>query len=83
LQHPLRHEVVDEAAEQTITWTANEQLKVCLDQVKKGRYLKAEDLLAPSQREGNSISYCPRCHCQFVVGAGQCPDCPGVELVEF
>jgi len=83
LQHPLRHEVVDEAAEQTITWTADEQLNVCLDQVKKGRYLKAEDLLAPSQREGNSISYCPRCHCQFVVGAGQCPDCPGVELVEF
>ena len=83
LKHPLRHEVVDETAEQTITWTANEQLKVCLDQVKKGRYLKPEDLLAPSQREGNSVSYCPRCHCQFLVSEGECSDCPGVKLENF
>ena len=83
LKHSLRHEVVDETAEQTITWTANEQLKVCLDQVKKGRYLKPEDLLAPSQREGNSVSYCPRCHCQFLVSEGECSDCPGVKLENF
>lgn len=83
LTHPLKHEVVDETAAQTITWTANEQLNVCLDQIKKGRYLKPEDLLAPTQREENSISYCPRCRCQFVVSEGECPDCPGVALVQF
>jgi len=83
LKHPLRHEVVDETAEQTITWTANEQLRVCLDQVKKGRYLKPEELLSPTQREENSISYCPRCRYQFVVGEGECPDCPGVHRVNF
>ena len=70
-------------AEQAITWTAKEQLNVCLDQVKKGRYLKPEELLAPTQREENSISYCPRCRYQFVVIAGECPDCPGVQLVNF
>lgn len=83
LKHPLKHEVVDETAEQTITWTANEQLRVCLDQVKNGRYLKPEELLAPTQREENSISYCPRCRYQFVVSEGECPDCPGVALVNF
>ena len=83
LKHPLRHEVVDQTAEQTISWTAKEPLNVCLDQVKKGRYLKPEELLAPRQREENSISYCPRCRCQFVVSDGECSDCPGVELVKF
>lgn len=83
LKHPLKHEVMDETAEQTITWTAKEQLNVCLDEVKKGRYLKPEELLTPTQREENSVSYCPRCRCQFVVSDGECPDCPGVQLVEF
>ena len=83
LKHPLKHEVVDETAARTVTWTANEQLNVCLDEVKKGRYLKPEELLAPAQREKNSVSYCPRCRLQFVVTEGECPDCPGVELVQF
>jgi hypothetical protein len=83
LQHPLKHEVSDETAEKTIAWTAAEQLNVCLEQVKAGRYLEAGDLEAPRQREGNSISYCPRCRCQFVVSAVECPDCPGVVLVDF
>jgi hypothetical protein len=83
LQHPLKHEVSDEVAEETIGWTAAEQLNVCLEQVKAGRYLKAEELSGPTQREENSISYCPRCRCQFVVSAVECPDCPGVGLVDF
>ena len=83
LKHPLRHEVSEADAEKTIGWTASEQLNVCLEQVKKGHYLKPEELLAPTQREENSLSYCPRCHCQFVVGDGECPDCPGVELEKF
>src|ERR1043165_1255077 len=79
LQHPLKHEVVDQAAEQTMRWAVN----VCLEQIKQGRYLKPEDLLAPSTREQDSLSYCPRCHCQYVVREGDCPDCPGVELITF
>ena len=62
---------------ETITWAANEQLRAC------ERYLKPEELLAPNQREENSVSYCPRCLCQFVVAAEECPDCPGVQLVGF
>jgi len=83
LQYPLKHEVLDKATENTIDWAAGEQLSICLEHVKNGRYAKAEELLAPTRREGNSISYCPRCGCQFVVHSVECADCPGVELVVF
>ena len=83
LQHPLKHEVSDGAAEETMRWAVDEQLNICLDQIKAGRYLKPEDLEAPSVQEKDSLSYGPRCRCQFVVNATECPDCPGVELVAF
>ena len=73
LQHPLRHEISDETAEQTMRWAVDEQLNI----------LKPEDLAAPSVREKDSISYCPRCRCQYVVSETDCPDCPGVALVAF
>ena len=76
LKHPLGHELSDQTAVQTITWTANEQLKA------GERFVKPEELL-PTQREENSLSYCPRCRCQFVVAVAECPDCPGVQLVSF
>lgn len=78
LQHPLKHEVSDETAETTMRWAVDEQLNICLKQ-----FLKPEDLLAPSSREKDSIAYCPRCRCQYVVSDTDCPDCPGVELVNF
>ena len=79
LKHPLKHELSDKNAIETITWAANEQLDVCLRQLK----LKPDELSAPAQREENSLSYCPRCRCQFVVAAVECPDCPGVRVLEF
>src|SRR6185369_16238973 len=78
LRHPLSHEVSDEAAEKTMCWAVDEQLNLCLE-----RFLKPEDLLAPSVREKDSVSYCPRCRCQYVVSETDCPDCPGVALVNF
>ena len=78
LQHPLRHEISDETAEQTMRWAVDEQLSICME-----RLLKPEDLQAPSVREKDSISYCPRCRCQYVVSETDCPDCPGVALVNF
>ena len=73
LQHPLRHEVSDETAEQTMRWAVDEQLNI----------LKPEDLAAPSLREKDSVAYCPRCRCQYVVSEADCPDCPGVALMNF
>ena len=78
LRHPLRHEISDETAEKTMHWAVEEQLNICLQQL-----LKPEDLEAPAVREKDSISYCPRCRCQYVVSETDCPDCPGVALVAF
>ena len=83
LQYPLKHEVVDETARSIINWTAAEQLRASLEYVKGGRFGDPETLMAPVQREGSSISYCPRCGCQFVVHSVDCTDCPGVGLVAF
>lgn len=83
LQYPLKHEVLEESARSTINWAAAEQLQASLAYLKSGRFENAEALLAPAQREGNSLSYCPRCGCQFVVHSVDCTDCPGVELVAF
>lgn len=80
LQHPLKHESTDEKAVETIDWMNAEQLQACLKHVERAGY---ESLLGPTQREGDSVSYCPRCGVQFVVADGECPDCPGVELVAF
>lgn len=84
LQYPLRHEVTDEKAAETIHWMSAAQLKACLEHVARDGRVKVESLLQTAQREGESVSYCPRCGVQFVTGAGdECPDCPGVGLVAF
>ena len=83
LQYPLKHEILDETAKGIINWSAAEQLNLSLEYVKSGRFGKVTELLAHAERAGNSISYCPRCACQFVVHSVDCPDCPGVELIAF
>jgi hypothetical protein len=82
LQHPLKHEITGAKAEETISWMAAQQLRSSLALV--DRVQRFKDLLGPAEREGESVSYCPRCEEQFVTGAGdECPDCPGVGLVVF
>jgi hypothetical protein len=84
LRHPLKHEVTDEKAADTIDWMNAAQLKACLEHLQRDAKTKVESLLQATQRERDSVSYCPRCGVQFVIGAGdECPDCPGVELVAF
>ena len=80
LQHPLKHEVTEAKAVETIAWATAEQLKASIALVERAG---DASLLGPIEREGDSIAYCPRCGIQFVVSEGECPDCPGVELVGF
>jgi len=84
LQHPLKHEVTDDEAVETINWMNAAQLKACLEHIARDRKTTRNSLLQAAKREGDSRSYCPRCLVQFVVDAGdECPDCPGVVLVAF
>ena len=81
LQYPLKHEITDAKAVETIEWMNAQQLRSCLSLINSVDRFK--DVLGPTEREGDSVSYCPRCGVQFVVDEGECPDCPGVELVAF
>jgi hypothetical protein len=83
LQHPLKHEVTDDASIDIMNWAAAEQLKQSVKYVDRSNYPKAEILLARPERDDNSVFYCPRCGCQFVAASDSCPDCPGVELLSF
>lgn len=80
LQHPLLHEVTEAKALETISWMSAEQLRLSREYVKRAGL---EVLFGPTEREGDSLSYCPRCSVQFVMATGECPDCPGIELVAF
>jgi hypothetical protein len=83
LQNPLKHEESDEMATEIITWAADEQLKFCLEYINRNGNISSEVLLAPPEQSEDSMSYCPRCRCQFIVESGACPDCPGVRLLAF
>ncbi|HEY2951814.1 MAG TPA: hypothetical protein VGK40_04475 [Verrucomicrobiae bacterium] len=46
--------------------------------------LKLDELLKPPEpSEPSNLSYCPRCHAQFVTREGTCADCGGRALVPF
>jgi hypothetical protein len=81
LQHPLKHELTDQKAAETVSWMSARQLSSCLTLVE--RVDRFQGVLNPAEREGESVAYCPRCGVQFVVDEGECSDCPGVELVVF
>ena len=81
LEHPLKHEITDAKAAETINWMGEQQLRSCLTLIE--RVDRFAGFLGPTEREGDSVSYCPRCGVQFVVDDGECPDCPGVGLVAF
>lgn len=83
LQHPLAYEARDEMSSEIISWAAATHLKLCIDYLNHGEFLTPRALLAPPQRDGDSVSYCPRCSSQFLVSSGPCPDCPGVVLLAF
>lgn len=83
LQHPLKHDVADGKAVQTIIWAAAEQFRLCNEHIKNKLFSGLEILFAPPQRELDSRSYCPRCRCHFTAVSGECSDCAGVALVAF
>ena len=39
-------------------------------------------LEAPVRQDALALSYCPKCHCEYRIGAGRCSDCD-VELESF
>jgi hypothetical protein len=47
------------------------------------RSLEPNELLQAPQPDPDALSYCPRCHAQFVVSSGACRECGNATLLPF
>ncbi len=83
LEHPLPGEVPgDPLACRIDAWFRKKLLKR-MHAILRRVEIDAVELLRPAEPLHDSRSYCPRCHNQFVLAAGTCPDCGGLALVAF
>ena len=83
LEHPTPGEVPgDPAAGRIDAWFRKKLLKRLHSLLRRAEIDPAE-LLRPAKPLSDSRSYCPRCHNQFVLAAGTCPDCGGLALVAY
>jgi hypothetical protein len=73
----------DETSEDAISvWFYSRMLRQLSTVVQKNG-LDPSELLRPPSPDPDALSYCPRCHAQFVVASGVCPDCENVALIGF
>jgi hypothetical protein len=83
LKHPIRQDLTDPRARSIVSWHAACELDACTKFLESQNSTILGDLLAPPSWDGMSSAYCPRCSCQFATRLDECPDCPGVELLQF
>jgi len=83
LKHPIQHDLTDPRAVSIVSWHAACELDVCTKFLEAQHSTILDELLSPPSWDGVSSAYCPRCSCQFATRLGECPDCPGVELLPF
>lgn len=81
LRYPLKCGKSADKAADVASWYANAELEATAGFLKTERPAALEACFTPPPWDGVSTSYCPRCLCQFTVGTGDCPDCPGVGVV--
>lgn len=83
LEHPKPNEVPrDMAARRIDAWFRNKLLKQ-LNSLLRRLEIDPLELLRPAEPLSDSRSYCPRCHNQFVLDVGACPDCDGLPLAAY
>ena len=83
LEHPKPGEVPsDPAACRIDAWFRKKLLKR-LNALLRRVEIDPAELLRPAEPLSDSRSYCPRCHNQFVLAEGTCPDCGGLALVAY
>jgi len=83
LEHPKPSEVPrDPAAHRIDIWFRKKLLKR-LNSLLRRLEIDPLELLRPAEPLSDSRSYCPRCHNQFVLAEGTCPDCDGLALTAY
>lgn len=80
IQYPLAD--VSGEAEEVLRWHQTELLSL-MEKLGKQAGLDPEKWAEDVTPEGGSLSYCPRCLCQFTYSKGTCQDCPGISVQSF
>jgi hypothetical protein len=83
LKYPIRYDLTDRRALSIVSWYAECELDACTKFLETQNSTTLDDLLVPPSWDGVSSAYCPRCSCQFITHSGECPYCPGVNLLPF
>jgi len=83
LEHPKPSEVSSDPAVCRIDAWFHKKLLKRLDSLLCRVEIDPAELLRPAVPLSDSRSYCPRCHSQFVLDEGTCPDCGGLALVAY
>ena len=60
-----------------------DQLQLALASMLEKKGVSVKQLLAPPERDGNCVVYCPRCRAQYTKAREDCADCGHGELLEF
>ena len=69
---------------QTTERYARELLLNRVEKFLRSHGVHPEELLAgPPRSDPGCLSFCPRCHAQFTLSEGACPDCGSVQLLQF
>lgn len=58
-----------------------ERLRKALEALARRKGLQPEQLLAPPERQGNCVAFCPRCLAQYMNNRSECADCGYTSLL--
>jgi hypothetical protein len=65
-----------------VSWF-RDQLQLALASMLEKKGVSVKQLLAPPERDGNCVVYCPRCRAQYTKTREDCADCGYGELLAF
>ena len=80
LRNPIENQTANELSTEIANWSNRNYLRHCIAFVESKKALRSE-VNAQMVVDKGCNSYCPRCENQYTITSGDCPDCPGVALV--
>jgi hypothetical protein len=75
--------LTDQTSSGIAGWYRKTLVKLASDNLGLDEETLQKMLGAPAPNDAAVKTYCPRCHSQFLLEYGQCPDCPEIGLVRF
>ena len=81
LRYPLAFHCGDPRAKSAARWYADLLLERSLAFAATAQLEFSDPSTPPGHAEDGCRSYCPRCHAQYTMDAGECTDCRGIALV--